>query len=40
MAIGDNIAAALQRSNELASQIQFDGKFNRTDIGLDLMRLI
>ncbi len=38
--LGDNIAAALQRSNELASQIQFDGKFNRTDIGLDLMRLI
>lgn len=38
--LGDNIAVALQRSNELASQIQFDGKFNRTDIGLDLMRLI
>ena len=38
--LGDNIAAALQRSNELASQIHFDGKFNRTDIGLDLMRLI
>ena len=38
--LGDNIAAALQRSNELASQIQFDGKFNRTDIGLELMRLI
>ncbi len=38
--LGDNIAAALQRSNVLASQIQFDGKFNRTDIGLDLMRLI
>ena len=38
--LGDNITAALQRSNELASQIQFDGKFNRTDIGLDLMRLI
>ena len=38
--LGDNIAVALQRSNELASQIQFDGKFNSTDIGLDLMRLI
>ena len=37
--LGDDIAAALQRSNELASQIHFEGKFNRTDIGLDLMRL-
>ena len=38
--LGDDIAAALQRSNELASQIHFEGKFNRTDIGLDLMRLL
>ena len=37
--LGDDIAAALQRSNELASKIHFEGKFNRTDIGLDLMRL-
>ncbi len=37
--LGDDIAAALQRSNELASQIHFERKFNRTDIGLDLMRL-
>ncbi len=38
--LGDDIAAALQCSNELASQIYFEGKFNRTDIGLDLMRLL
>jgi len=36
--LGEDIPSALLRSNTLASQIHFDGKFNRTDIGLDLMK--
>jgi hypothetical protein len=30
---------ALERSTTLASNIHFEGKFNRTDIGLDLMKI-
>ncbi len=36
--LGSDIPQALERSNGLASQVHFDGKFNRTDIGLDLLR--
>ena len=35
--LGDDISSALKRSNELAQRVEFEGKFNRTDIGLDLM---
>jgi len=35
--LGEDIPSALLRSNTLAKEIQFEGKFNRTDIGLDLM---
>ena len=35
--LGEDIPSALSRSNTLAKQIEFDGKFNRTDIGLDLL---
>jgi phosphoribosylamine--glycine ligase len=35
--LGDNIQSALQRSNELSSQIKFEGKYQRRDIGLDLL---
>lgn len=37
--LGDDIPSALRRSTELAAEITFEGKFNRTDIGLDLMQL-
>lgn len=37
--LGNSIADALSRSNELASSIQFEGKYQRRDIGLDLMNL-
>jgi phosphoribosylamine--glycine ligase len=36
--LGQDIPSALTRSNALAAEIQFEGKFNRTDIGLDLMK--
>ena len=36
--LGDSIVSALDRSNELASKIQFEGKYQRSDIGLDLLR--
>jgi phosphoribosylamine--glycine ligase len=36
--LGQDIPSALSRSNVLAADIQFEGKFNRTDIGLDLMK--
>lgn len=35
--LGDNIQSALHRSNELSSQIKFEGKYQRKDIGLDLL---
>ena len=37
--LGDSIASALARSNELAAKIQFEGKYQRRDIGMDLMKL-
>jgi phosphoribosylamine--glycine ligase len=37
--LGSDIPAALNRSNELATMVQFDGKFHRKDIGLDLIQL-
>jgi phosphoribosylamine-glycine ligase len=37
--LGSDIPAALNRSNELATMVQFDGKFHRKDIGLDLIKL-
>ncbi len=36
--LGDSIVSALKRSNELAAEIQFEGKYQRSDIGLDLLR--
>lgn len=35
--LGKDIKQALERSNSLAHQISFNNKFNRTDIGLDLL---
>lgn len=35
--LNNSIELALNDSNKLASEIYFDGKFNRRDIGLDLM---
>ncbi|MSP57469.1 MAG: phosphoribosylamine--glycine ligase [Flavobacteriaceae bacterium] len=35
--LGKDIKHALERSNSLANQISFNNKFNRTDIGLDLL---
>jgi len=37
--LGEDIPLALERSTTLASNIHFEGKFNRTDIGLDLMKI-
>jgi phosphoribosylamine---glycine ligase len=37
-AFGDNIADALAKSNKMANQINWDGKYFRRDIGLDLMK--
>ncbi len=37
--LGSDIPAALNRSNELATLVHFDGKFHRKDIGLDLIQL-
>ena len=36
--LNDKIELALEDSNKLASEIHFDGKFNRKDIGLDLLK--
>jgi phosphoribosylamine--glycine ligase len=35
--LGDSIQSALNRSNALASSIEFEGKYQRNDIGLDLL---
>jgi phosphoribosylamine--glycine ligase len=35
-ALGDDMAAALAKSNDLAEKIQFEGKYFRRDIGFDL----
>jgi len=35
--LNGDILSALNDSNKLASEINFDGKFNRKDIGLDLL---
>lgn len=35
--LGDSIAEALQRSYTNAAQVQFDGRYYRTDIGFDLV---
>ena len=36
--LNSDIKSALSDSNELAGTIDFDGKFYRRDIGLDLLR--
>ena len=36
--LNTDIKSALADSNELAETINFDGKFYRKDIGLDLLR--
>lgn len=36
--LDNDIKKALQRSKELAAQVEFDDKFHRTDIGLDLIK--
>lgn len=38
--LGADIPSALDRSRELADEVHFVGKFHRTDIGMDLMRLL
>jgi phosphoribosylamine--glycine ligase len=38
--LGADIPSALDRSRKLASEVHFEGKFHRTDIGMDLMRLL
>ncbi len=38
--LGADIPSALDRSRKLADDVHFAGKFHRTDIGMDLMRLL
>jgi phosphoribosylamine--glycine ligase len=38
--LGVDIPLALDRSRKLADEVHFEGKFHRTDIGMDLMRLL
>jgi phosphoribosylamine--glycine ligase len=38
--LGADIPSALDRSRKLADEVQFEGKFHRTDIGMDLMQLL
>lgn len=38
--LGSDIPSALDRSRKLANEVHFEGKFHRTDIGMDLMQYI
>ena len=37
--LGSDISSALEKSKKLAAEVQFEGKFHRNDIGMDLIRL-
>lgn len=36
--LGDSIIDATEKAYELLNKVQFEGKFNRTDIGKDLLK--
>jgi phosphoribosylamine--glycine ligase len=36
--LGDSISEATEKAYELLNKVQFEGKFNRTDIGMDLLK--
>lgn len=38
--LGDSIEEATEKAYELLSKVQFEGKFNRTDIGKDLLKYL